>query len=205
MLFILLAPLTALAAGPSLKDLNAVLASYRKANAVHAKVNKTIEQELMGTSMKSQGEFYFSKGKLRLEMREPEHTVLVYDGNVVWFESRADEEHIVVTKIKSKDLRRSDSLLAALFDRKDVLDRFVLKGSSREDSKETFKFDAKDKSKSDVKQLEIGLRGKDIQRISYRDQADNHVTLEFSDLSKSKVDAAKFAYKIPKHAEVQEM
>jgi outer membrane lipoprotein-sorting protein len=205
-LFLILAlPSLALAGGPPAKDVSAVLASYRQAKALHASVKKTVEQETMGTSMKSQGEFYFSKGKMRLEMREPERTTLVYDGKIIWFESRADEEHIVVTKMKAMELRRSDSLLATLFDRKDVLQKFNLKSSTRDGSLKEFNFEPKDKKKSDIQSLEISLKGKDIQRISYKDQIDNRVTLEFSDLTKGKVPADKFAYKAPKHAEIQEL
>src|SRR4051794_6353149 len=69
------------------KEVDGVLASYRAAKAIKAKVKKTVVQEVMGTSMKSEGSFFFSKGKLRLEMREPERTTLVYDGKHVWFES----------------------------------------------------------------------------------------------------------------------
>src|ERR1700722_4196260 len=102
-------------------DVDSVLASYRTAKAVKGKVKKTVVQEAMETSMSSQGDFFFSKGKMRLEMMEPERTPLVYDGKTIWFESRADEEHVVVTKMRAGELRKSNSLLASLFDRKDVL------------------------------------------------------------------------------------
>ena len=127
----------------------------------------------MGTSMKSQGEFYFSKGKMRLEMREPERTTLVYDGKIIWFESRADEEHIVVTKMKAMELRKSDSLLASLFDRKDVLKNFNLKSSKSEWlAIKDFKFEPKDKKEKWISnRLEIALKDKKtFERISYKDQ-----------------------------------
>jgi outer membrane lipoprotein-sorting protein len=192
-------------AAPSAKEVDAVLASYRKAKALHAKVNKTVEQETMGTTMKSQGEFFFSKGKLRLEMREPERTVLVYDGKIVWFESRTDDDHIIVSRIKSADLRRSNSLLAALFDKKDVLNSFILKSGKKVDGVAKYHFEAKDKKNSDVQVLDLAIKDKDIQSISYQDQILNRVTLEFIDMTRGKVDADKFAYKAPKKAEVQNL
>ncbi|MGZ3722571.1 MAG: LolA family protein, partial [Bdellovibrionales bacterium] len=186
------------------KEVAQVLASYRVAKAIKAKVKKTVVQETMGTSMKSEGNFYFSKGKMRLEMSEPERTVLVYDGKTIWFESRADEEHIVVTKIHGNEFHRSDSLLAALFDKSDALKQFNLKSSTTDESKKAFTFEPKDKKKSDVVSLEIALRDKDIQRIAYKDQIDNRVILEFSDVTKGSVSADKFSYKPPKGAEITE-
>jgi outer membrane lipoprotein carrier protein len=188
----------------STKDLEKVLTAYRSAKALQANVTKTVDQETLGTSTKSEGQFYFSKGKLRLEMNEPEKTLLVYDGKTVWFESRVDEEHIVVTKIKSKDLTKGNSLLAGLFDKKNVLQSFKLKSSKKDGKGEAFHFDAKDK-KADVQKLDILLKGKDLKTISYKDSVENRVTLDFSNMKKGKVNTDKFTYKAPKHAEVQEL
>jgi outer membrane lipoprotein-sorting protein len=185
-------------------EVTQALAGYRSAKGVQAKVKKSVVQETMGTEMKSSGNFYFNKGKMRLEMSEPERTVLVYDGKNIWFESRADEEHIVVNKLKAKEFKRSDSLLAQLFDKNDVLKNFNLKSSFADISKKTFQFEAKDRKKSDIVELEIVLKDKDIQKIAYKDQIDNRVSLEFSDIEKGAVPADKFAYKPPKGAEVTE-
>jgi chaperone LolA len=186
------------------KDVDTVLASYRQASALKAKIKKTVVQKTFGTEMKSQGDFYFSKGKLRMEIMEPERSTLVYDGKHIWFESRLDDQHVQVTKMKANELRKSDSLLAALFDRKDVLKNFNLTGSKSDETRKTYSFEAKDKKKSDVKFLEIALKEKDIEHITYEDQIENRVTLEFSDMTKGALDAKKFAYKPPKGAEVTE-
>lgn len=192
----------AIAAPP---EVSQALASYRAAKGVKAKVKKTVVQETMGTQMSSSGKFYFNKGKMRLEMSEPERTLLVYDGKTIWFESRADEEHIVVNKINGNEFKRSDSLLAQLFNKKDVLKGFTLKSEFADVSKKTFQFAAKDKKKSDVVALEIAVKDKEIRRISYKDQIDNRVTLEFSDIEKGNVPADKFSYKPPKGAEVTDL
>jgi len=192
------------AAPASTKDLDKVLAGIRSAKALQANVTKTVEQETLGTSTKSEGQFYFSQGKLRLEMKEPEKTVLVYDGKIVWFESRADEDHIVVSKIKSKDLTKGNSLLAALFGKKDMLQTFKLKSSKKDGKSAAYHFVAKDK-KAEVQKLDILLSGKDLKSVSYKDAVENRVTLEFSDMKKGKLDSDKFTYKAPKHAEVQEL
>lgn len=199
LLFIL--PSLALAK-PSAKDVDGVLAGYRAAKAIQAKVNKTVEQETLQSIMKSNGDFFFSKGKMRLDIKEPERTTLVYDGKIIWLEQRLDDEHIQVTKMKAVEMRRSNSLLAALFDKKDILKTFDLKSAKSAGAKTLYKFEAKDKKNSDVKLLDIAIKDKDISSISYKDQLDNRVTLEFSDLVKGAVAKDKFSYKPPKNAEV---
>lgn len=189
---------------PSAKEVDQVLESYRQAPAISAKVKKKIDT-VMGTETESQGEFYFSKGKLRMDIHEPEQTTLVYDGRTFWLESRADEEHVVVTKMPATNLRRSDSILASLFDSKDVLKAFNLKRTKTENKDTTYDFEPKDKKKADVVSLEIALNGKDIESIKYKDQLDNLVFLQFSDLKRSKVDADKFTYKPPKGAEITDL
>jgi outer membrane lipoprotein-sorting protein len=202
---ILLPALAAIAATkPSAKDVDQVLEGYREAPAIQAKLKKTVEQQTMGTEVKSEGDFYFSKGKLRVDIREPEKTTLVYDGKIFWLESRADEEHVVVTKVPGDNLRKSDSILAALFDKRDVLKSFNLKKTANEGKDAVYSFEAKDKNKSDVISLEIALQDKNIHRIVYKDHIDNRVSLEFSDLKKGSVSSDKFSYKPPKGAEVTE-
>src|SRR4051812_1068293 len=103
---LLLAPLYAKTAKPgaapaaakaSAADVESVLNRYRAAKAIQAKVKKTVTQEVMGTNNESEGMFYFSKGKLRLDIEKPEKSVLVYDGKNIWLESRLDEKTIQVS------------------------------------------------------------------------------------------------------------
>jgi outer membrane lipoprotein-sorting protein len=188
-----------------LQEVTKVLTAYRAAPAIQAKVKKTVTQEALGTEMKSEGIFYFSKGKLRLEIREPEKSTLVYDGKVVWFETPIDDTQVHVTKIRTTGLRKSDSLLASLLDRKDSLNSFKLINKKSNDGRNSYFFEPKDKKKSEVQKLEISIRQKDLDRIVYSDQVENRISLEFSDVNKkSKVAKDKFAYKPPKKAEVTE-
>jgi outer membrane lipoprotein-sorting protein len=184
-----------------LKEVEAVLASYRKASAIKAKVKKTVTQETMGTEMKSEGEFFFSKGKLRLDFTEK--TTLVYDGKFVWFESRLDDENVQVTKMKTNDLKRSRSVLTALFEKKDILRGFKLLKAEGDSERKTFTFEPKAKKDQDeVKSLEIVIAKKDLEKIAYKDNIENTVVFEFLDLTRGKVPATKFSYKPPKKAEV---
>lgn len=180
-----------------------MLAAYRKAPAVKAKVKKTVTQETMGTEMKSDGDFYFSKGKLRLDFTEPEHTTLVYDGKFVWFETRLDEETVQVMKMKTNDLKRSRSVLTALFEKKDILRGFKLLKSEGDGERKTFTFEPKSKKdKDEVRLLEIVIAKKELAKVLYKDNIENTVAFEFSELTRGKVPATKFSYKPPKKAEV---
>jgi outer membrane lipoprotein-sorting protein len=52
--------------------------------------------------------------------------------------------------------------------------------------------------------LEIDLDNRDIEKISYKDQIENSVTLKFSHISRAALPVEKFAYKPPKNSEVTE-
>jgi outer membrane lipoprotein-sorting protein len=186
----------------STREIDGVLASYRQAKGIEAKVKKSVIQETIGTEMKSQGTFFFSRGKMRMEIVEPERSILVFDGKYIWLESRFDDSHIEVTKMRAGELRKSNSILAALFDRKDVLKNFKLLNRKVDGEKKTFSFTAKDKKKNDVQSLEIALKDKNLDRISYTDRIENKVTLEFSDVTKGALNADKFVYKPPKGSDV---
>ena len=202
MLKILALSLTFATATNSAKEVESVLASYRKAPAIQAKVKKTVVQEALGTRMESEGEFYFSKGKLRLEMHSPDKTMIVYDGKYVWLESWLDAQTIEVTKIKSNSLKKSDSVLAALFERKDILSKFKLVTNKTEDGAKVFGFEPKDKKKTELRYLELSVSGKDLKTVTYKDQLENQVTFEFEGLSRGEVPVSKFKYKPPKQANV---
>lgn len=184
----------------SAKDVERVLARYRKAAAIQAKVEKTVEQEMLGEKKTSSGDFFFSKGKMRLEITEPEKSTVVYDGAVIWVESRFDEATVEVSKIQSKELKKSDSLLAALFDaKKNALQSFKLQ---KVKDGSVFSFVPKDKKKTEIQHLELEIQEGDLKRVTYSDSLENSVTLIFSNFKEGSVPKNKFSYKPPKGANV---
>lgn len=186
-------------------EVDSVLSKYRRAPAIQANVKKTVVQEVMGTSNESEGKFYFSKGKLRLDIEKPEKSVLIYDGKNIWLESHLDESTVEVSRIRSGEMKKTDSLMAALFDRKDVLNNFKHLKTTDAEGQKTYAFEPKNKDKTEVRYLEVALKNKDIRRITYKDNMENQVSFEFSDLSRGKVPADKFTYKPPKGANVTEL
>ena len=186
-------------------EVERALAAYRKAAAVQARLKKTVSNEIMGNSDVSEGRFYFSKGRLRMDIEKPEKSLLVYDGKSIWLESHLDDQHIQVSRLKSGPLKRTDSLMAALFDKKDVLKQFRLIKSGKDGDRRVYAFEPKEKKKTEVRFLEVALLETDIQRITYKDQMENSVTFEFSDIRQDQVPSEKFAYKPPKNASVNEL
>lgn len=189
----------------SATDVDQVLAQYRSAPAIQAEVKKTVVQEVMGTSNESEGKFYFSKGKLRLDIESPEKSTLVYDGKSIWLESRLDENTVEVSRIKSAELKKTDSLIAALFESKDVLKKFKLLKTESKDGQKIYFFEPRDKEKTEVRTLDVALANKEISRITYKDQMENQVSFEFKGMKRGKVAPAKFEYKPPKGANVTEL
>lgn len=190
--------------GPSAKEVDSVLARYRKAPAIQANVKKTVVQEVMGTSHESEGKFYFSKGKLRLDIEKPEKSILVYDGKNIWLESRLDESTVEVSRIRNSEIKKSDSLLSALFNRADVLKNFKLLKTTDRNGRRTFAFAPIDDKKTEVRHLEVTIKDQDISRISYKDAMENQVSFEFLNLSEGKAPTSKFTYTPPKGANVTE-
>lgn len=197
-----LALVPGVAASLSVKDVNVVLERYRSAPAIQAGVTKTVEQEMLGEKKVSKGEFYFSKGKMRLEIVEPESSTLVYDGKIIWVESRFDENTIEVSKIQSRELKKTDSLLAALFDKKNILKTFKSLDMKENNGIKTFAFEPKDKKKTEVQHLELAIEDKNLLRVTYKDNIENTVTLEFKNFKEGSISKNKFSYKPPKGANI---
>jgi outer membrane lipoprotein-sorting protein len=193
--------LSALAA-PAPGNVEAVMAAYRAAPAIEAHVKKVVHQEVMGTKSESEGQFYFSKGKLRLDFTKPERSTLVYDGRTIWLESRLDDKHIQVSRVKSGSLRKSNSLLAALFDRRDALKGFKLVKRSEAHGLIRYEYQPRDVKATEVRRLEVTLVNKDIHSIMYKDQMENQVDFVFQDLKRGPVAPAKFNYHPPRGASV---
>lgn len=188
----------------ALNELQSVLTRYREAKSIKTKVKKTVVQDLLGSETESRGNFYFSRGRLRLDILSPEKSILVYDGTHVWLESRIDKT-IAVTKIAAGQLKKSDSLLAALFEKKDILQSFKLLENKNVNGSQVFAFEPKDKKKSEVQYLELKIKEADLKKIMFKDQVENRVSFEFGKIKISEVSEQKFTYKPPKGASVTEI
>ncbi len=189
----------------SASAVQAVLAELRDAEGVRAEISKVVEQKVLERTVKSEGLFYFSKGRMRLEIREPEKSLLVFDGQYIWLESEFDEDTKQVTKIYAGNLKRSDSLMASLFERKDVLKNFEFVKKTSSSGEDRYEFIPKNPKKMEVKTLVIGVKNSRLSRVAYTDQIDNEVSYAFESISKRKLYTGLFLYKPPKNALVSEV
>lgn len=192
-------------AKPSAESVAKVFAELRKADGVRADIKKVVEQKVLERTVESSGLFYFSKGKMRLEISKPEPSLLVFDGSHVWLESTFDEDTKQVTKIFAGNLRKSDSMMASLFDRDDVLKKFKLIGVADHEGLRKFSFVPKNPKSTEVKSLDIELQGNKLKSLAYADQIENVVRYEFETLSVRKLSNGLFLYKPPNGATVSEI
>jgi outer membrane lipoprotein-sorting protein len=185
-----------------LAEVRQVLAKYRQASAFQAEVSKTVENSVIGSKASATGKFYFSKGKVRLVMGEPENTTVVYDGSNIWMETRLDETTVEVTKIQSKEVRKNDSLIALLFDRKDILSAFDFKAKNSQESTQAYRFVPKKTARTELTSLVLELDAGELSRVSYSDDRENTINFKFKSIQRGSVPAKHFSYKPPKGANV---
>ena len=81
-----------------------VLEHLRSGKGFHSKLVKKVHSGQLGKDSESDGEIFFSKGKMRMEFEKPEKTLLVFDGELAWQEQEFDDgikKHAIVTKMKN--------------------------------------------------------------------------------------------------------
>lgn len=181
---------------------------YNEIAAVKMQVKKTVLLSLLDKTMASEGELYFSKGKLRLEISKPEDSVIVMNEQAVWVETTMDgldgaKKHVM--KISSRDLKnRSKAPLALLLTDKKAWSDFKVVKKTCDDDLHTIRLAPK-KKLSEMTEVTIIINSKDmqIQELKYQDEIENEVSYKFSNPDfETKIAKSKFKYVPPKGAEV---
>ncbi len=138
---------------------------------------------------------------------------MVMANDTVWIENNLPKEMggaIQVTKMKaSGKVKKSNALLAFLFDDQNILKKFkVLKFEERKKEKTYTLEPILREEFGDLIKLEIAIdeEEKEILKIKHWDELDNTTEFQFSKIKKDiKIDKKKFEYKPPKSAEVTVM
>jgi outer membrane lipoprotein carrier protein len=186
-----------------------VIESYNLSEGVSAKVRKTIKLSLLDDTKISTGKMFFEKGKVRLEINEPEKSIMVVGSGVIWLETEIEgfdgvKKH--VTKIQSRDLgRQMRAPLAALFGRKKAWEEFKVDSKKNEGDITYFVLSPKNAKGVEIKSMLVGVDEKKniIRKVSYKDEIENEVIYEFENVKlNEKVSESKFDYQPPKGAEV---
>jgi len=193
-----------------LKLIQESIGQYNKVAGVSMAVKKTVKLALLDETKTSEGNLYFSKGQLRLELAKPEDSLVVLTAKEIWVESSIEglngpEKHVM--KIVSKDLKkRTKAPLALLLTDQKAWGQFKVLSSKKVEQKMILNLKPKDPQKfPELTQVSIELKPeeKEILKLSYQDEIENEVSFEFTDLDFSAdVSTHKFKYTPPKNAEV---
>lgn len=183
---------------------------YRSVPAVSAKVKKEVYLALLDETKESTGDFVFSKGRLRLDIKSPEAFLLVMGDQLVWVVTPGDKDlggKTQVLKIdKAKNSKLVKSPVAALISDTEAWNNFELVSEKKASSIVTIELrPKKGKETSDLSRLEVDIdpASNVLSRIKYFDELDNSTTFNFSAVNfKAKADKKLFSYKPAADAEI---
>ena len=137
-LITLIIQLQVLAAPEDLQSIKSTIEHYNSAPAVSANLKKTITLIMLDETKMSEGTLLYSKGKLRLDIKKPEASLIVMNKNIVWIATTATKElggKTQVLKIKMKNnVATSKAPIAALLSSSKAWDQFLIKNVKTEES-----------------------------------------------------------------------
>lgn len=165
--------------------------------------------EILGTHKTSQGQLYYLKGRMRLEIASPDKSMLLVDGKHIWFENQIDENNkkINVSKTSMSRLSKAHTVVAALFDAKKALKHFKITDNKTKADLLVVELKPIKSEASEIIRLEMQIVAKTIKlkQVTYWDDRENEVRFSIGKVEKLNGDAEKlFAYSPPKGAEIVE-
>lgn len=183
-----------------------VIAKYNDTSALKMGVKKEVKLSLLEETRASNGLLYFSKGLMRLEIIEPEKSIIVLNKDAIWVETSSegfDGPTTHVTKIVSKDLKkRSKAPLVLLLTETEAWDNFKVISEKATEKETTMILRPKKKGEyPELSKVSISINTLDneLWTVSYEDEIENVVTYKFHrpDFG-AKLSKGKFDYKVPK-------
>ncbi len=183
---------------------------YRNSKLVEIPLQKTVKSDLTGKETKYSGTIFLSSGLFRMENKEPDKSLLVFDGSTVWSEQAASADFPgppQVTKAKLDKNGKAQVLFATLLTKDPVTKHFkILKETLPGDFAV---YEASPLSKEiNVKLLTIKIskKTKYVTEISYQDDIGNLTTMKLGEpIFKKSFDKKLFHYMPPKGAPVTEL
>lgn len=173
-------------------------------------VEKEVYSELMDRRTQTKGVLSLSKGKFRWLLQEPENSLLLFDGKVLWTEQKngVTGEAPLVTRMKLDQAARNQILVKLLEGRGQLTARFQIRRVEINNDKDKV-FDleprVKDPTVNNLR-LVVGPKKSKILSISYTDDVGNETTLKIGDVKKNKkIDPSIFQYKPPAGSQVTEL
>ena len=196
LLFLLLAPLSALAGG--LDDFMAFNSATKTATA-------NFEQQVVDRSGKvverATGTFAFQRpGKFRWAYDKPHRQLLVGDGQKLYIH---DPDLNQVT-VKRMDAALSSTPAALLAGRDDITTLFTLREAGSRDGLDWVEANPKSKD-TGFEKVRLGLNGRTLAAMELHDQLGGRTMLRFTELrANAPVAATQFTFTPPKGADVME-
>lgn len=187
--------------------LKSVTKKYKKSALVEITVEKTVVSELLGKETKFKGKIYLSSGLFRFENNEPEKTLLVYDGSILWNEQSPPAEFpgpVQVAKSKLSKKNKSQILISSLLGQGELNENFKIKAEKKMGDVVALTVEPKT-SELNIKQLELKIivKTKVVSELNYKDDVGNETKMIFLNTTfKSKKNDKLFKYVPPKDAQV---
>ena len=185
---------------------------YQEAKAVEIQVSKTVTLALLDEKKESEGTLFFSKGKMRLEIKKPEESLIIMGKGAIWVVTPTPPEFggkTQVMKIRSKELsRQAKAPLAALLGKPKAWDEMNIKKEIATD--DNVKFSMVPKMGANFGDIvavnvEVSPTKKILRGLSFKDELDNETTYKFNSTNfEAKVSDKSFEYVPPQDAEVTE-
>ena len=191
-------------------DLIATIQVYRKAESLLFEVRKTVKNPMLEKETTFKGIIKLLKGKFYWETTEPEKSLLIYDGKLLWSVQYPPQEFkdapLQVAKMNLKAQKKSPLILSDLFGTRPFGQIFKVEAKSKNGNIVEYNLKEK-KSDTGLKNLVIKVDNK-AQRIvslSYLDEVDNETRIDFrSTQFDIKIRQGLFSYKPPQNAKVTE-
>lgn len=196
----------------SLTIVKDVVSKYQKAKAVSIDVKKKVMLALLDDEKESTGQLILSAGRMRLEIKKPDPSLIVVNGNAIWVETPASPELTTKTqvlKIRSKEFsKQSKAPLALLLGQKKIWDEFKVKDEKTENEYLHVTLEPKTKgslTEVTVLSIQVDPVKKLIRQLSYSDELGNETRFDFSNANfEAKVSATDLVYAPPADAEITE-
>jgi outer membrane lipoprotein-sorting protein len=194
---------------PQKDDLEKVMGTYKGADTIILDVKKTVKSEVLEKESVYKGIIRFAKGKINWTNDEPEKSMMVYDGEVLWTVQYPPKEFNSPPQIAKTNLKKSKNtplVLNSVFGSKPLKNYFEIVPDKVEGNLKDFLL--KDKKKNlGIKEilLTIDVKEEKIISLAYKDEVDNSTRLEFkSTRFNEKIKGSTFSFKPPKNSVITE-
>jgi len=182
---------------------------YRTSPMISMELEKTVKESVMGSVRKSSGSIDLAAGLFRMEIREPDKSLTVFDGKILWNEQSPPVEFpgpVQVSKLAIDKKNDAQVLLADLLTKDKVSKNFRVIGQEKVNDVVIYRAEPLKKD-FPFQSVAISILGKSkvISEISYEDDLQNITTMAFSKTQfKDQINKKTFSYKPPKGAQVNE-